>query len=99
MAAVRTWTADDLRGGAPLGVRCSEACGVTARLALRGRLVARGAAALGGSGRTTVFFAPRRGAVARVARMRTRARAVLTVRVVDEAGNRRTATRRVWLRR
>jgi hypothetical protein len=99
LAAVGTWTAADLRGRAPLNIRCSEACGLTGRLTLGGRVLATGSALIGGSGRTYVFFAPRPGAVARVARLRTRARAVLTVQAVDEAGNRRTATRRVWLRR
>ena len=99
VGAAASWSADDLRGRAPLSVRCSEACGLNARLTLGGRLLATGTATLGASGRTYVFFAPRRGAVARVARLRSRVRAVLTVRAVDEAGNRRTATRRVWLRR
>ena len=99
VTAARTWTAGDLRGSAPLSVRCSEACGVTARLTLRGRLIADGVATLGGAGRTYVFFRARRGSIPRVARLRPRGRAGLTVRAVDEAGNRRTAKRRVWLRR
>ena len=99
VSASRTWTSGYLRGGAPLLVRCSEACGVTARITLRGRLLADGVATLGGAGRTYVFFDPRRGAIRRVARLRSRTRAVLTIRAFDEAGNRRTATRRVWLRR
>jgi hypothetical protein len=99
VTAARTVTADDLRGLAPLPVSCSEACGLTARLTLRGRLVAQGTAVLGASGRTYVFLEPRRGAVARVARLSRRARAVLTLGAVDGAGNRSAATRRVWLRR
>lgn len=99
LAAGPLWTPDDLRGRAPFAARCSEACGLTARLTLRGRLLARGTAVLGGAGRTYVFLVPRRGAIARVARLRSRVRAVLRVSAVDEAGNRRTATRRVWLRR
>lgn len=99
LSSTATWTAADLRGRAPLSVRCSEACGLRARLTLRGRTLASGTAVLGGAGRTYIFFSPRRGAVTRVARLRTRARAVLSVSVVDEAGNRRSATRRVWLRR
>jgi hypothetical protein len=99
VATTATWTADDLRGRAPLGLRCSEACGLTGRLVMRGRLVASGTALLGGSGSTFIFFAPRPGAVATVARLRSRVRAVLTIHAVDEAGNRRSATRRVWLRR
>lgn len=94
-----TWTADDLRGSAPIRVGCSEACGLTARLTLRGRLIAKGTALLGGRGRTYVFLTPRRGAVATVARLRRATTVTLTVRAVDEAGNRRSVTRRITLRR
>lgn len=93
------WTADDLRGGSPIAVGCSEACGLTARLTLRNRLVATGTALLGGRGRTFIFLKPRRGAVAAIARLRRATPATLTVRAVDEAGNRRTVTRRLKLRR
>lgn len=94
-----TWTAGDLRGRAPFAVRCSEACGISARLTVRGRLLATGSALLGSRGRTYVFLTPRKGAVARVSRLRRPALATLTLRVVDGAGNRRTVTRRVKLRR
>jgi Thrombospondin type 3 repeat len=93
-------------------VRCSEACAIAADLVLsartarrvglaRGRgsvVVGRGAQRMAGATRSYVFVdLPR--TVARRLRRRARVPALLRVVAEDGAGNRRTATRRLELRR
>ncbi len=92
----------------PVAVRCSEACAVTARLALapadarrlrlRRRVVAAGNALLGASGSTYAFLRFERGA-RRALRRHAPTRATLRVVVADRAGNDRILRRQVRLRR
>jgi thrombospondin type 3 repeat protein len=72
-------------------VRCSEQCAIEATLIVKRKRVAAGTAALGGRGTTFVFMR----------KLRRLAPAVATLRLtaIDAAGNRRTAQRRVALRR
>lgn len=99
IARIGRLRAADLRGRAPIFVRCSDACGLSGRLMLGRRVLAAGTAVLAGPGRTYVFMKPRRGALSAVARLRSRRRATLTVRAVDAAGNRRTVRRLVSVSR
>ncbi len=90
-------------------IRCSEACAISAKLTVsrpiarrlrigrRTTTLASGTAALGGAGSTYVFM--RFKAVARrLPRGRTVA-AKLSITAADGAGNRRTSSRAVRLRR
>ena len=99
----RAW---DVLGGMPASVRCSEACGLTAGVTLASRDARRlqlprrlgdGTGLLGAAGRTWLFVTTPR----RVARRLPRrgVRATLTIVATDQAGNRRTARRRITLRR
>jgi hypothetical protein len=81
---------------------CNEACTAAATLRLGRRVLARGSARLGEANvgrlrlRTT---AAQRRAIRRLQRSRARRRARLTLTFTDPAGNRRTLTRRLMLRR
>ena len=72
-------------------VRCSEQCAIRATLLVKRRKVAAGTAALGGRGTTYVFM--------RSLRRLAPATAILKLTATDAAGNRRTASRRIALRR
>ena len=72
-------------------VRCSEQCAIRATLVVKRKQVASGTAALGGSGTTYVFM--------RKLRRLAPAMATLKLTATDAAGNRRTAQRRIALRR
>ena len=90
-------------------VRCNEGCAVRAKLTVSRKLARRlrigrgattlasGTAALGGAGSTYVFMSFNK-AARRLPRGRTVA-AALSVTAADEAGNRRTSSRRVRVRR
>lgn len=103
----RTQRSSDLRGGMPLRVTCSEACGLQAkvtiagstarRLGLQSAVVARGDALLGAAGETYLFFRPARGVPTRLPRRSVRAQ--LTLVVVDSAHNTRAVRRTLTLRR
>jgi Thrombospondin type 3 repeat len=72
-------------------VRCDEQCAIQATLLVKRKKVATGTAALGGRGTTYVFMR----------RLRRLAPAIATLKLTatDAAGNRRTASRRIALRR
>ena len=100
---------DELGGGLAVGVRCSEACAVTAELRLGAsqarrlrlgsvRTVAKGSARLGAAGRTYAFLRFDKRARARLWRAR-RVSVQLRIVAVDGAGNRRTLPRTLTLRR
>ena len=72
-------------------VRCSEQCAIRATLVVKRRKVATGAAELGGRGTTYVFM--------RKLRRLAPAMATLKLTATDAAGNRRSASRRIALRR
>ena len=103
----RTQRSSDLRGGMPMRVTCSEACGLQAkvtvtrstarRLGLRTLVLARAGGLLAASGETYLIFRPARGAASRLSRRSVRAQ--LTLTAVDFAHNRRTARRALSLRR
>jgi hypothetical protein len=99
-----------LGAGLPVRVRCSEGCAISARLTVdraaarrlrvgrRATTVAAGTAALGDRGTTYVFMRFKRGMARRLSRGPA-VRATLVVTAADEAGNRRTAERRLRIRR
>jgi hypothetical protein len=98
-----------VRAGLVVRLRCSEACGATAELALspstarrlglgRSLIVAGGSARLAGAGITYAFVRFDRRARRALFRQR-RLRLTLTTRAVDESGNRTTSSRRVDLHR
>ena len=72
-------------------VRCNEQCVIRATLVVKRKKVAAGVASLGGRGTTYVFM--------RKLRRLAPARATLKLTATDAAGNRRTAQRRIALRR
>ena len=94
------------RAGLVVKMRCSEACGTTAelavprpvarRLGLRTRILAGGSASLEGAGVTYVFVRFDRRARRSLFRM-DRLRSTLTTTAVDGGGNRRRVTRRIGL--
>jgi hypothetical protein len=95
----------DARGGMPAGVRCSEACSVSATLTLSKPMarklkakavIAKGEAALDAAGGTYVFFDFTRRALKRLFRGPT-VRATLVLNVADAAGNVTTVRRTVRL--
>jgi hypothetical protein len=97
----------EIRDGIVVRLRCSEACAVTAALRLgrrdarrlrTARVLARGAARLGGSGTTYAFVRLGRPA-RRIVRRRGRLRATLTAVAVDSSANRTTVSRRLTLQR
>ena len=99
--------AAELRAGLAVPVRCSERCTVSSRLTLRardarrlrlGRVLGSGGAELDDAGETFVFVELPRSALRRIARAR-RVRATLQIDVTDAAGNDRTLTRRLTIRR
>jgi hypothetical protein len=94
----------ELGAGLAVPVTCSERCTVTSTLLLPRRVARRlrvkpafglGAAELDAAGETFVFIDLPRSALRRVRRVTAR----LTVTVADAAGNRRTLTRRLTIRR
>jgi hypothetical protein len=103
----RTRRSSDLRGGMPVRVSCSEACGLRAkvtvarstarRLGLRTLVLARADWFLGAAGETYLIFLPARGAASRLPRRAIRAQ--LTLTAVDSAQNRRSMRRTLTLRR
>ncbi len=95
------------RAGLVVRVRCSEACGTTAELAVprsvarrlglrRTRILAGGSATLQGAGVTYVFVRFDRRARSSLFRM-DRLRTTLIATAVDGGGNRRRVTRRIAL--
>jgi hypothetical protein len=109
LRVARTQRLSVLGAGMPLQVRCSEWCAIQARLTVNGAparrlgigrrktIVARGSAALAGRGTTYVFMRFKRGMARRLGRRTVRAELSLTA--ADEAGNKRTSTRALRLRR
>ncbi len=91
LTVARTMRLRELGGSIPVQVRCSESCSVRAQLTASKRKLASGTAALGGSGTTYVFL--------RKLRKLAPATATLKLTATDAAGNRRTVTRRILLRR
>ena len=108
LAVARGYAFESLGGGLAVGIRCSEACAVTAELRLGAsqakrlrlgsmRIVARGSAELAAAGRTYAFLRFDQRARRRLARTR-RVTTELRVVAVDRAGNRRTLRRALGLR-
>jgi hypothetical protein len=107
--AVATQRLDIMGRNLAVRVRCSEGCAITAKLTVsrrearklrigrRATTLAAGTAALGGKGSTYVFMRFKK-AVRRLPKGRAVA-ARLSVTVADQAGNRRTSSRKVRLRR
>jgi hypothetical protein len=96
-----------LAGGLRSRVRCSEACRVTSVLILNARtarrlglsrIVGRGSARLAAAGSRTLITRFTRRSRARLRRLR-RVRLTLRLTGVDDAGNRRTVSRRIAVRR
>jgi hypothetical protein len=94
----------ELGAGLPVPVTCSERCTVSARLSLTARdarrlrvrrLLGSGGAELDAAGSTFAFVAVSTRALRRARRVRV----LLTIDVADAAGNRRTMTRRLTIRR
>jgi hypothetical protein len=103
VSAVRTARLGALsRSRLAIDFSCNEACTATAVLRRRRTVLARGRASLRNANvgrlrlRTT---AAQRRAIQRLRRTRARRRATLTLTFTDAAGNRRTLTRRLTLRR
>ncbi len=104
----RVQRAEDLEGGMPAAVRCSEACAITAelrvtakvarQLRLSGRVVGKGVAALAAGGRTWVFVRQKAATRRRLFRGGGKVAAELVISAVDGAGNVRRRTAKVSLR-
>jgi hypothetical protein len=105
----RTWRFDEIRDGLVVGLRCSEACSLTARLTIdkpRARRLRLASTGIVGSGSaqveaaaSTYAFVRFTKAARRVLFRQRRVPASLRVTAVDRAGNTKTATRAVTLRR
>lgn len=89
---------DELGHGLAIAVRCSEGCSLDGRLAVRGRVVARGAAQVAAKGKTWVFLKFAKGAVRRLER-KGRAAATFMLAAKDANGNRAAVRKRLVLRR
>jgi len=112
LSVVRQRLTTVLRRGLRVSVGCHERCSIAARLWLDGRtakrlglsrrgkaaIVGRAGAALAAAGRRTSSVRLTRAAARRVARLRSITLTLKTT-VTDLAGNSRTVSRRLWLRR
>jgi len=99
LSSARVARLRELGNGLALKVRCNEACALEGRLrARRLKTVATGTATLAGPGTTYVFLRFKRG-VARKLRRAAPMRASLKLTAADGAGNKRTTTRKLKLRR
>jgi hypothetical protein len=107
LGTARTQRSSDLRGGMPVRVTCSEACGLEAkvtvtrstarRLGLRTLVLARADGGVAAAAQTYLIFRPARGAASRLPRRSVRAQ--LTLTAVDSAHNQRVVRRALSLRR
>ena len=91
LSVAKTLRLRELGSSIAVQVRCSESCSVRAQLTAKKRKLASGTAALGGSGTTYVFL--------RKLRRLGPATATLKLTATDAAGNARSLTRRLQLRR
>jgi hypothetical protein len=91
LTMTRTLRLRELGRSIAVEARCSERCTLRADLIVKRRRVASGTAELGGAGTTYVFMRKLR-------RLRP-ARATLRLTATDAAGNKRSASKRVRLRR
>jgi Thrombospondin type 3 repeat/RTX calcium-binding nonapeptide repeat (4 copies) len=107
VGASRSYRLAEHRAGLVVRLRCSEACAGRVQVSIGrrdakrmklGRVVARGSARLGGAGTTYAFVRFTKAARKAISR-RGRVKATLTTAVADPSGNRRTATRRLDVRR
>jgi len=99
LSSARVARMAELGSGLAVKVRCNEACAIRGQLSA-GRLktVASGTATLAGPGTTYVFMRFKRGMARKLGRSLP-VRAQLKLIAADAAGNSRTATRRLKLRR
>jgi hypothetical protein len=91
LAVQRTLRLRELGRSIAVEVRCDEQCALRAELVVKRKKVAAGTAALGGRGTTYVFMR-------KLGRLRP-TKATLRLTATDAAGNERTATRTIRLRR
>lgn len=91
LAMTRTLRLSDLGRSIAVQARCSESCTLRADLIVKRRRVASGTAELGGAGTTYVFM--------RKLRRLSPARATLRLTATDAAGNKRSTSKAVRLRR
>jgi len=99
LSSARVARLGELGNGLALKVRCNEGCALQGRLrAGRMKTVATGTATLAGPGTTYVFLRFKRG-LARKLHRAAPIRATLKLTAADGAGNKRTTSRRLKLRR
>jgi hypothetical protein len=94
----RTQRYDEMLLGIAVPVRCSEGCALDGELAVRGRVVARGAAQIEDKGFTYVFVRLSKKTLKRLQRA-PKLNSVLRITAKDANGNAARATRHLTLRR